>query len=405
METSTAEKTNPVIDTARLTLSQLAAAGVSEASALADRLGLTDAMRKYDVGKAVVSPFAVIQEARYQFLNRCFTQSGANTILDAACGFSPRGMMLAQGGLHYLGMDLEAAVHAMNEVAAAVAAEKSFPGSFRYQLVDITNPTAIQTAADAFEGPVAMGCEGLLVYLGEYEFESMIQGVAAVLHRHGGCFVTPDFNTAGFMAGILMAVLGEDAGMKALLELRSSIQSHSDVTFGTTVTAKKAPAFYSMFARYGLAYEEIPFLPEDAVLHSFSGLTPGQIAEIRRRLSPVTGLRLTAKSGACQTDLAQTDSFHAESSLTGTVLQFVLTGRLDSISAPLLLDLFGKHAGVTAITIDASALEYISSAGLRTLLIMQKALKESRIRILHPTEPVMDILEQTGFADLLTITA
>ena len=50
-------------------------------------------------------------------------------------------------------------------------------------------------------------------------------------------------------------------------------------------------------------------------------------------------------------------------------------GRLDSITSPGLLVLYKKAAGkgtITSICVDMKDIEYISSAGLRTLLIMRQ---------------------------------
>lgn len=49
-------------------------------------------------------------------------------------------------------------------------------------------------------------------------------------------------------------------------------------------------------------------------------------------------------------------------------------------------------------------LEYISSAGLRVLLATQKVMNQKgEMKLLHVQESVMEILEITGFVDILTI--
>ena len=49
-------------------------------------------------------------------------------------------------------------------------------------------------------------------------------------------------------------------------------------------------------------------------------------------------------------------------------------------------------------------LDYISSAGLRVLLSAQKIMnKQGGMKLCHVNENIMEILEVTGFVDILTI--
>lgn len=60
--------------------------------------------------------------------------------------------------------------------------------------------------------------------------------------------------------------------------------------------------------------------------------------------------------------------------------------------------------GVSELILDFTALEYISSAGLRVVLSAQKAMnKQGRMVVRGVNEYVMEVLEVTGFADILTI--
>ena len=86
-------------------------------------------------------------------------------------------------------------------------------------------------------------------------------------------------------------------------------------------------------------------------------------------------------------------------------LTVVLTGRLDTTTAPELeKELKASLDGVSALTIDMAALEYISSAGLRVLLSAQKTMnKQGEMKVVHVNETIMEIFEVTGFSDILTI--
>lgn len=88
----------------------------------------------------------------------------------------------------------------------------------------------------------------------------------------------------------------------------------------------------------------------------------------------------------------------------GAARTLTLTGRLDTTTAPLLEAEVAALAGITDLTLDLAGLEYLSSAGLRVLLLAQKRMNEQGGMVLrHVSETVMEVLELTGFADILTI--
>lgn len=94
-----------------------------------------------------------------------------------------------------------------------------------------------------------------------------------------------------------------------------------------------------------------------------------------------------------------------EKSANATELNVKLTGRLDTTTSPELeKELKASLDGITALVIDMTGLEYISSAGLRVLLSAQKSMnRQGEMRIKHVNETIMEIFEVTGFTDILTI--
>ena len=57
------------------------------------------------------------------------------------------------------------------------------------------------------------------------------------------------------------------------------------------------------------------------------------------------------------------------------------------------------------LKVDLTNLEYVSYAGLRSFLLVQKQMKQmgGRMTLLHVTEDVMEIFAVTGFVKLLNI--
>ena len=89
----------------------------------------------------------------------------------------------------------------------------------------------------------------------------------------------------------------------------------------------------------------------------------------------------------------------------GSALTVALEGRLDTTTAPQLeAELKNSLADVQELTLDLEKLEYNSSAGLRVLLSSQKIMsKQGSMKVTHVNDVVMEILEVTGFVDILTI--
>ena len=94
-----------------------------------------------------------------------------------------------------------------------------------------------------------------------------------------------------------------------------------------------------------------------------------------------------------------------EKTINGTALTVAVAGRLDTITAPELdAVLKASLDGVTDLTLDIPALEYISSAGLRVLLSSQKTMnRQGVMRVSGANETILDIFEVTGFSEILTL--
>ena len=82
-----------------------------------------------------------------------------------------------------------------------------------------------------------------------------------------------------------------------------------------------------------------------------------------------------------------------------------IVGRLDTLTAPALDKMIANELeGVTELTLDMNALEYISSAGLRVILTTQKKMQKiGSMKLIGVREVVMEVFEMTGFTDVLTI--
>ncbi len=88
------------------------------------------------------------------------------------------------------------------------------------------------------------------------------------------------------------------------------------------------------------------------------------------------------------------------------LLNVMVSGRLDTNTAPdLEKEVNENMKDVKTIHMDFTNLDYISSAGLRVVLIFHKAMSASggKLIISNPKEEVMDVFDMTGFSSFLNI--
>lgn len=79
-------------------------------------------------------------------------------------------------------------------------------------------------------------------------------------------------------------------------------------------------------------------------------------------------------------------------------------GRLDTNTSPQLeAELPGEDAGIEAIRFDFGALDYISSAGLRVLIMAQKRLAATggKVTVAGANDMVRGVLDMTGLSTIL----
>lgn len=100
------------------------------------------------------------------------------------------------------------------------------------------------------------------------------------------------------------------------------------------------------------------------------------------------------------------DGFGVSIRARGGVMDVALRGRVDSLTAPEFLAAYEKAAGAMELAdvhVDMSELAYISSAGLRVLLMMIKAVQPGHVSVSGVNGTIRDIMTQTGYADMLTL--
>ena len=94
-----------------------------------------------------------------------------------------------------------------------------------------------------------------------------------------------------------------------------------------------------------------------------------------------------------------------EKTISASSATLKIVGRLDTTTAPELeATIDGCAADIKDLVLDCSALEYVSSAGLRVILKAQKLMNaKGSMKLTSVNETIMEVFDITGFADILTI--
>ena len=87
----------------------------------------------------------------------------------------------------------------------------------------------------------------------------------------------------------------------------------------------------------------------------------------------------------------------------GTHLTVAVEGRLDTMTSPALdKELKASYSDIDKLTLDFTAIKYISSAGLRVLLVAEQEMgRKGGLTVKGASKEVMDVFEVTGFSEIL----
>lgn len=91
----------------------------------------------------------------------------------------------------------------------------------------------------------------------------------------------------------------------------------------------------------------------------------------------------------------------------GSVVTIAVEGRIDTTTSTMLEESVARavDSGAGNLLVDLEQVDYISSAGLRVLLVLAKRMRERRGRLVLCSlqEPVRQVFDLAGFLPLFTI--
>lgn len=402
------ERTNPIFNTARMTLFQLAAAGHDDAKAVAEMLNLTrgdtqdSKTVKADDDDLFIN--SIIMDVRY-FTNGKLAKESGFTVVDLPCGFTPRALEFAKNGNRFVGMDLPATI---NEIEPAIMSllDENQKKLVSFEGVDATNYQSLKSAFDKIDGKVCITTEGLVMYLTDSEMDVMCDNIKRILSEHGGYWITLDPEISILYVLIMKAFYG-DRTRELMYQMRYRIEDKSDVkavqnTMNIRVVGdvqKNMKNAISYIASKGFKLERIPYAEHMPKFKSLENADPNIVAQVKEGLKRVCIWKITVDESV-KADISDVpaESFNAEAAIDGDRLNLILSGNLDTLSAPELLANYEKineDNALDSVFIDCSKLEYVSSAGIRVLLIMQNGC-EGGVTMKSCNETVIEDLADTG---------
>lgn len=417
-EKSLSIEVNPTSNTAITTLIMLANARYEKALEILEQMGVEKEtiFHGVDPSDMVNRPMDIVRELRYVALNRTIEETGLSVLMDLPCGYTPKVFDFTEKGMHYIGCDLPAVINDFSPIIASMTDEEQ-KKKIDFQVVDVTNYESMKTAADKANGPVCIAMEGLTVYLTPEEMQQLMVNIRRILAEKGGCWLSADAETFEYHMAVFKAVAGERA-MEYLFAARKGFSGQSDTDLHknnasvvNNTGGKMTVDYEKIEAQYrsnGLLVEKIPYYRDDFKLQLFDAMTKEEIEKLKENIKHVNIWKITADpdfiedAGAVDSSEVSVDPdlpFDVKSSRKDGLLEVSIQGRMDTITAPEVLKQFQEAGeGITDIHVDVSRMAYVSSAGLRVLLIMYKSLEEKEKFVLTGVNAaVREIMETTGF--------
>lgn len=405
------ERINPVFNTAKMTLFQLAFTGDRNAAEIAEKLKLTHEGTQDNADPDEMLVNSIILETRYRTMGVLAEKSGCATEVDLPCGYTPRAIEFAQKGISFVGLDLPAAISEAEHVITSMIDEDK-RHLVRFEGVDATNYDSLRKIFDDISGEVCITTEGLLMYFTDSEAGVLCDNIRRILSEHGGCWLLADTETAIQYVLTTQAIFG-DRYIEFLMKGKKRAEAKSDVDVSSrTLVIKPDKAeenmgkAFAFLAKHGLKAERIIVGDHVPELGSLQKASPEQKQKVLEVMKKFAYWKITpASEEKLDTKDAKSENFDLRAEFTQNMLNLHLCGRLDTLSSPGLLAFYEKTVGfymIDQVCVDCKDLEYISSAGLRVLLIMQKKCKHG-IVLRGANGNIMEILEQTGFDSVLNI--
>ena len=263
---------------AQVKLQWLAAAGIPQAQKF-----LNEIDRPVFFTADNLNDFARLERVNslYQELNfaaaiNFVREKNYSNVMDLACSLSPRAMILGDEGRKVIVGEL-ATVCLIGDwmVDEFGALSKK---NVDYQVIPIEDAAAMTSNADKFTGEICIIEQGVLIYLNDLQRGKMFDNIHAILKKHGGCFITSDFNQKKYFTDVAAALYGADAPT-LYAETKAMYEKVLDDKIADEVLQDERTAM-DFLAQHGLKAEKVPLFSTTPGLYCAKNFTAEQLAKV-----------------------------------------------------------------------------------------------------------------------------
>jgi anti-anti-sigma factor len=345
------------------------------------------------------SAYSTSAWTRSRIADKVFDEHRMVTFVDLGCGFNPRGLSFVDHRyVNYIGIDLPAITDKMNAAVRPLMDNPRFAGRIRYCAADVTDRDTLRSFVGG-KNPLFIVTEGLMMYLTEKEMQTVIENISGLLAEFDGMWFTGDAVEHVVLRNVLSGFFDKDNVTAKEIIGSNLSEKWQGLLFENSFMTLKEEDQTGFFGRFGLNCRQI------SAARYMNGLSLPE--KIRKAYENTKFLMMTSRSTAQKYRTAAEKSlFCVEPVKTDSGLVLGIHGRLDSLTAPQLIEEYEKQTGGSnniPLIIDMIDCPYLSSAGIRAILMLFKRTKGIKdgfsLRNIKPE--VLDILNTTGFSEFL----
>lgn len=396
---------NPVFATAKGCLGLLKKTGLKEAEELGSLIDTTVPTAS-QTPPDILRCYMISNEARYHIGNIIAEESDCDVIVDLPCGYVPRGLVITEKGKPFYGFDLPAVIEELEPAIRSIASEKQNE-LMHFCAVDATNYDSMKQALGSVKGKLCILTDGLLGYFNKPELDSFCTNVQKLLTEYGGIWVTAD-KYARTLAAVTFNTLTDSDGEIVKKMMQKGGAKVADIPVNHTVIADgSVEETIEYFKKHGFEIQTVSYAEKLPDLSSLRDC-PDEMKKLRETYRDVMLWIMSVKPAQTKKSekTVEAGAFRADFSREGGHLLCRISGRLDTITAPDLLTGLNEYQNedLKEITLDLKDMVYISSAGLRVLMILYKSIPApENFHLINISKDVMNILDVTGFTTIFNL--